>query len=537
MHRDRKDTDNEVWLTKLKDCLNLQRPIYYSGQGSAGGHAFVCDGYDDSDLLHFNWGWGGNGDGYFALGNLNPIGYSFNSNNYAIFDIIPEYEPCVVAATAYPSTAGIIEGTGEFHIGEQCTLTAVPTESSKFSYWKKDGRIVSQNVSLTLNVENDINDIVAYFSFKPVKEITACYAPDTNDVNSPYVSLSWDFDGIHQWNLLKQFEINGERFVTSDEDHIYTAYALSSDHPGKFGKYTMGGELVEFFYLEGAWPDGITCDGSFFYCSRNHTGYDLNYLYRYDYNDNTLIDSTNMSMQFSQCAYDFDNDGFWLLNYGNHNTVALVNRQGELISGATIPSYYYTNGFGSITAEDGNTHLLVSCDDHSVYDYDIDNGYFNIHRLAVFNYPGFATNASIGKYDGKEALFIVLNYYGIENDHIHIYEIDSHLAPILHYRLYRADNEGSTVTLADEVTGTSYLDTTWDNIVAGEYRFGISEVYFNGVESEIIWSDPIVKTDHGINENDGDPTSEPSIQKVIEDGKIVIIKDGKRYNVSGQHLN
>ena len=91
--------------------------------------------------------------------------------------------------------------------------------------------------------------------------------------------------------------------------------------------------------------------------------------------------------------------------------------------------------------------------------------------------------------------------------------------------------------LADEVTSTSYIDYTWNETQAGEYHYGISEVYHNGVESEIIWSDTIVKTDFGIDENGNQEDSEPSVQKVIEDGKIVIIKDGKRYNVTGQHLN
>ena len=89
--------------------------------------------------------------------------------------------------------------------------------------------------------------------------------------------------------------------------------------------------------------------------------------------------------------------------------------------------------------------------------------------------------------------------------------------------------------LADEVAGTSYIDETWGNAVAGMYRFGISEVYFNGVESEIIWSEPIEKNDYGLDENRDDPTN-PTVQKVFEDGQIVIIKDGKRYTVTGQRL-
>jgi hypothetical protein len=110
------------------------------------------------------------------------------------------------------------------------------------------------------------------------------------------------------------------------------------------------------------------------------------------------------------------------------------------------------------------------------------------------------------------------------------------LSQIASYRIYRADSEGNTVMLADEVAGSSFTDETWENAVAGMYRFGISEVYANGVVSEIIWSDPIEKMDYGTEEN-LDDTTNPSVQKVFENGHIVIIKDGKRYTVTGQQLN
>ncbi len=52
--------------------LEAKRPVYYSGSSSAGGHAFVCDGYLGNNFFHFNWGWGGYQDGYFLLNALNP---------------------------------------------------------------------------------------------------------------------------------------------------------------------------------------------------------------------------------------------------------------------------------------------------------------------------------------------------------------------------------------------------------------------------------------------------------------------------------
>jgi hypothetical protein len=72
------------WINLLKTELKAGRPVYYSGQGSGGGHAFVCDGYDTDDLFHFNWGWGGSSDGYFEISALNPraIGIGGGSGGY-----------------------------------------------------------------------------------------------------------------------------------------------------------------------------------------------------------------------------------------------------------------------------------------------------------------------------------------------------------------------------------------------------------------------------------------------------------------------
>ncbi|MBR5921410.1 MAG: C10 family peptidase, partial [Bacteroidales bacterium] len=77
---------NNAWLSLVKAELDNLRPVYYSGNGT-GGHAFLCDGYDDQNLFHFNWGWGGNYNGYYSLSNLNPGNYNFTSSQLAIIGI------------------------------------------------------------------------------------------------------------------------------------------------------------------------------------------------------------------------------------------------------------------------------------------------------------------------------------------------------------------------------------------------------------------------------------------------------------------
>ena len=527
--------DEETWKNMLKDNLNQQRPILYSGFGSVG-HAFVCDGYDDNGLFHFNWGWGGNGDGYFTIGNLNPNGNQFNSNNLAILDIIPQYEPCHVAASAYPPNAGAIEGNGEYHIGELCRLTAVSTENTKFLYWKEGDRVVSNDTFYEFEVKDDTHDIVACFNYMPVAQITASYAPDASNPNSPCVSLSWDY-ADSQWALLKQFELNGEHGVATDENYIYVCnYSQYSSSP-MFGKYTMEGELIELFMMEGVYPSGITSDGNYFYCSNNRYSHNVFHLYCYDLGNKTLIDSTNMHMQLTLCSYDSENDGFWLCNSIMNYQFILKDRQGQtLMMGPNFSPHweYSLCGSGTIIAKDGTSHLLIIGESGEIYDYDISNG-------ILINQPGLGLKglvqgASIGKYDGKDAFFVIVGDYQHSHTALHIFEINSHLSQIIGYQIYRSDSEGHTMMLTDGITESSYIDSTWNEASAGVYRFGISPIYANGHESEIIWSNSIVKSGIGVEEHTDQPTGQ-DVQKIFENGQIIIIKDGERYNVSGQKMN
>lgn len=86
------------WMNLLKEDLAAGRPIYYCGQSQAnpeegtltGGHAFVCDGYNDSNYFHFNWGWNGSANGYYALNVLRPLtSYDFTSYQYCMLGLEP----------------------------------------------------------------------------------------------------------------------------------------------------------------------------------------------------------------------------------------------------------------------------------------------------------------------------------------------------------------------------------------------------------------------------------------------------------------
>jgi len=70
----------QEWESMVYNEINNNGPIYYSGRGESGGHAFVCDGYMDG-MFHFNWGWGGMSDGYYRLHALVPGSQGIGGNS------------------------------------------------------------------------------------------------------------------------------------------------------------------------------------------------------------------------------------------------------------------------------------------------------------------------------------------------------------------------------------------------------------------------------------------------------------------------
>ena len=78
----------DEWINLLKSNIDQQIPVYYSGQSSEGGHAFICDGYDNDDLFYFNWGWGGSANGFFLIDGQH---FDYSGSQAIVYDFIPNY--------------------------------------------------------------------------------------------------------------------------------------------------------------------------------------------------------------------------------------------------------------------------------------------------------------------------------------------------------------------------------------------------------------------------------------------------------------
>ena len=97
----RDDFETETWKTMVREQFDMGWPMYYGGCQDGGCHAFVCDGYDDFDMFHFNLGWGGSSDGWYLI---DDAPYTHPAD--AMFNFVPEpvYNQTPVAPTDFTVT-------------------------------------------------------------------------------------------------------------------------------------------------------------------------------------------------------------------------------------------------------------------------------------------------------------------------------------------------------------------------------------------------------------------------------------------------
>ena len=82
----------EEWEKLIYDELDKKRPIQFSAFDSndGGGHSFILDGYDSNGFVHVNWGWNGEGNGFYDLELMDVMSYKFNMQQSAIIGIVPD---------------------------------------------------------------------------------------------------------------------------------------------------------------------------------------------------------------------------------------------------------------------------------------------------------------------------------------------------------------------------------------------------------------------------------------------------------------
>lgn len=140
---------DDDWTAMIKAELDKKHPIMYGGAGSGGGHSFICDGYNDADYFHFNWGWSGDNDGYYLLSQLKPGSggagggsYDFSEDQDVIIGIVPDKQDLPKVTVTW-SVDGV-ETTEQYTQEDALVLPAAPqacSASQVFVGWTKSSSV------------------------------------------------------------------------------------------------------------------------------------------------------------------------------------------------------------------------------------------------------------------------------------------------------------------------------------------------------------------------------------------------------------
>ncbi|MBQ0015659.1 MAG: C10 family peptidase [Bacteroidales bacterium] len=249
-------SSDDDWYWRLIPELQAGRPLFYSG----GVHAFVCDGVDSNSMFHFNWGWGGVCDGYYAMGHLTPGAGGtgagngdFSNGNLALVGLEPPFGLRVLhsqfefgmsggsASTyVYPSHGGldwtvkttadwihVTPSVSDIHVGRVPITISVDT---CFDGVSRDAILtISQgDEERTIRIWQRSCDVITQF---PLVEDFSGYATECWQWSASDTVFDKNF-GIHDANLENSYIYRGNRsfwFTSRGSGHECTQYLVSPE--------------------------------------------------------------------------------------------------------------------------------------------------------------------------------------------------------------------------------------------------------------------------------------------------------------------
>ena len=207
-HLSRSAYSDAEWIALLKNDLNQNFPVQYHGTGSGGGHSFVCDGYNEDNYFHFNWGWGGYCDEYYLVDNLNPgpggIGSGtngiYNDGQGAVFGIHPSEctanAPSNLAYSQNGSNVTLswssVSGASSYNV--YCNNTFIGNTSSTSysdtaSYGSSVYYVRSVDSQGRLSLSSNVVTITVEYPTPVVEDLTATVSD--NNVNLTWTAPDW----------------------------------------------------------------------------------------------------------------------------------------------------------------------------------------------------------------------------------------------------------------------------------------------------------------------------------------------------------
>ena len=247
---DRKNYDDNHWENMMLREFNVTppRPIIYSGLSFddnnviESAHFFVIDGYTlslDGSMFHINFGWEGNGNGHFQLGNFkgvinDSISYLYNRGEMMItgIDNIPKLtvEPDSLSMNGYRfvSTTDtiFIKGNAAFAYLQKDVNISISGDTQSFSVYPS-----------TLTSREVMEGAAIIVTYRPLQagSSSATITIESDAINTPYIvnltgSAPWSIpyvnssdeelvfeDGHTGYGQTKTFTVRGRITVVDEE--------------------------------------------------------------------------------------------------------------------------------------------------------------------------------------------------------------------------------------------------------------------------------------------------------------------------------
>ena len=134
-YREKTTYNQEAWNAMLRAELDQGHPMYYSGANGDSGHAFVCDGYDDNDCFHFNFGWSGSGDAFYTTYDVN----GFNQGQAVVTNMVPMNIQASADGIIYVSTDGTGDGSSWENATDKLQFATALSSGGGTKVWVKAG--------------------------------------------------------------------------------------------------------------------------------------------------------------------------------------------------------------------------------------------------------------------------------------------------------------------------------------------------------------------------------------------------------------
>lgn len=214
-------TSQTSWESTVYGNLSKGQPMVYAGvHPSNGGHAIILDGYNASNgLFHFNFGWGGQGDGYYTLDDETGVN-GFSGQQGMVYNIAPKKPNISAELHVEPQAYRRVETTIRVTATNHGTL-----DYSGFKlYWGTSDRVPTSSTSVSESNTSLLlgSDESGEFevTFKPsLKRTYYVYLTDKNynvldkaEINVQSVSPELS---------LKAFDISASKTVETYEDECY----------------------------------------------------------------------------------------------------------------------------------------------------------------------------------------------------------------------------------------------------------------------------------------------------------------------------